>query len=189
MTDTIIQHGRMTGSDDADIRDAVVQAEGVRWELVSELAGLGATMSAAMDAIPGFVPCGHAFAVVIDGLAASAASPEPSELAALVQAVRARSEHVAGHRGVPQGPVVDVRARLGEGDGDAGLRAQLLAMLQGIALAAQRAMELGVMSDDIDVALAHGLSALDGGREELGRGLEECGVVAPQVFSLVQCAQ
>ena len=61
---------------------------------------------------------------------------------------------------------MNVRAGLGSDDKVAAMRAQLLASLQGIAPYAMRAMELGVMSDELDVTLANTLAAL--GREELG---------------------
>lgn len=156
MADEKIQHGAVAGSDDAAQRARIRAAEDARWRLVAELAGLGATMSAAMEAIPGFVPCGHAFGVVIDGLAAAAASDDAAELDELACAVRARSEHVAEHRGVAQGAVVDMRRALAAPS----MRVQLLCALEGVALAAQRAMVLGAMSDDVDVALADGLAAL-----------------------------
>ena len=40
--------------------------------LMAELVGLGTTMCAAMDAHPGFVPCRHAFDVLLEGLEAAA---------------------------------------------------------------------------------------------------------------------
>ena len=40
--------------------------------LMAELVGLGTTMCAAMDANLGFVPCSHAFGVLLEGLEAAA---------------------------------------------------------------------------------------------------------------------
>lgn len=158
-----IQHGAVAGTDDANLRAQIEEVARCQDELVAELVGLGATMSAAMDALPGFVPCGHAFGVVIEGLNASAGHFDPAYIRQLTEAVRARSEHVSDHRGVPQGKVVDVRSALGSQDRIAAMRAQLLVSLQGIAPHAMRAMELGVMSDDVDVVLARGLAALGNG--------------------------
>lgn len=162
-----ILHGAVEGTHDEELRSQIASVAQVQDELVAELVGLGTTMSAAMDALPGFVPCGHAFGVVVEGLAASAGHVAPEDVRQVTEAVRARSEHVSDHRGVPQGAAVDVRAQLAAApanDQAAAMRAQLLLSLQGIAPYALRAMELGVMSDDVDVALARGLAAL--GRED-----------------------
>lgn len=178
-----IQHGTVAGTDDAELAARIHEVAVLQDELLAELVGLGATMSAAMDALPGFVPCGHAFGVVIEGLAACAGRFEPDYLRQLIEAVRARSEHVSDHRGVAQGVAKPVRAELASAAGDeasgqeAALRASLLAALLGIAPYAQRAMELGVMSDDVDVALARGLAAL--GDEQLAA--HELHVVFEQV--------
>ena len=161
-----IQHGAVQG--DEGLREGIAAVAKAQDELVAELVGLGTTMTAAMEALPGFVPCGHAFGVVIEGLNASAGHFEPDYVHQLAEAVRARNEHVSDHRGVPQGSPVDVRAQLAaapEGDASALMRAQLLVSLQGVAPYAMRAMELGVMSDDVDVALAKGLAVL--GRDDV----------------------
>ena len=162
-----ITHGAVAGTDDAAMAAAISEVASAQDALVAELVGLGTTMSRAMDAIEGFVPCGHAFGVVIEGLNASAGRFEPAYIRELTEAVRARSEHVSDHRGVPQGEAVDVRAALKGAADDkvAAMRAQLLVALQGMAPYAMRAMELGVMDDGVDVALARGLSAL--GNSEL----------------------
>ena len=65
MTDHSIQHGPVAAS--ATEADGT---QGLRDQLMAELCGLGATMTAAMAAQPGFVPCEHAFGVVIEGLPA-----------------------------------------------------------------------------------------------------------------------
>ena len=156
-----IQHGAVQG--DEGLKEGIAAVAAAQDELVAELVGLGATMCAAMDALPGFVPCGHAFGVVIEGLNASVGHFEPAYVNQLTEAVRARSEHVSDHRGVPQGAPVDVRAALKAASGDdksAAMRAQLLVTLQGVAPYVMRSMELGVMSDEIDVALARGLAVL-----------------------------
>ena len=158
-----ILHGAVEGTHDEERKSKIASVAQAQDELVAELVGLGTTMSAAMDALPGFVPCGHAFGVVVEGLAASAGHVAPEDVRQLTEAVHARSEHVSDHRGVPQGAAVDVRAQLAAAPADdqvAAMRAQLLVSLQGIAPYALRAMELGVMSDDVDVALARGLAAL-----------------------------
>ncbi len=127
-----------------------------RDELLAELCGLGATMSNAMAAVPGFVPCGHAFGVVIEGLYASVACGSVDELGQLIAAVHDRSEHVSAHRGVEAGAV----AAPADATGEAAL---LLAALRGMAADAYCAMSLGRMDDDCDVFLANALAALGAG--------------------------
>lgn len=151
-----VQHGVVEGVVDVDAARQVVS---LRRQLVAELVGLGATMCAAMDAVPGFVPCGHAFGVVIEGLAASAASMDAAELTSVADDVRARSEHVSDHRGVACGEAVDVLGNAADG-----VR-EVVALLQAAGLEALPAMEAGVMSDELDVALVRALAALGRGNE------------------------
>ncbi len=151
-----MQHGVVEGVVDTDSVRKVVSLRG---QLVAELVGLGATMCAAMDAMPGFVPCGHAFGVVIEGLSASAASMDVAELTSVAADVRARSEHVSDHRGVACGEAVDILATAGDGD------REVLALLQVAGLTALVAMEAGVMSDELDVALVRALAFLGRGTQ------------------------
>ncbi len=127
-----------------------------RDELLAELCGLGATMTNAMDAMPGFAPCGHAFGVVIEGLYASVACSDEASLDEYIEAVHDRSEHVSAHRGVEQGVVC------APADNDAS-SALLLAALRGMAADAYCAMTLGHMDDEVDVLLANALAALGAG--------------------------
>lgn len=73
--------------------------------LMAELVGLGTTMRAAMDANPGFVPCSHAFGVLLEGLDAAAVPAATETLREQADKIHARSEHIAEHRGVPRGAV------------------------------------------------------------------------------------
>ncbi len=146
-----VQHGDVEGLVEVD---DVKKVMALRGQLAAELVGLGSTMCAAMDAMPGFVPCGHAFGVVLEGLAAGAASVSAEELAGITADVKARSEHVSDHRGVAQGEAVDILAGT-----DAEARVTF-AIIQVAALQALPAMEAGVMSDELDVALVRALAAL-----------------------------
>ncbi len=132
--------------------------------LLAELCGLGATMTNAMEAVPGFVPCGHAFGVVVEGLYASVACGSAAELDELIAAVHDRSEHVSAHRGVDAGAVAEPAAATPEA-------ALLLAALRGMAADAYCAMSLGRMDDEADVLLANALAALGAG--EVGHDLLE----------------
>ena len=150
MTEHSIQHGPVTAS--ATETDGV---QGLRDQLMAELCGLGATMTAAMAAQPGFVPCEHAFGVVIEGLEAVSSSDE-SRLSEVAEDVRARSEHVSAHRGVPMGTAQIPAPAAPEA-------ALLLAALCGIAADAACAMRCGRMDQDVDVFLVNALAALGAG--------------------------
>lgn len=151
MTDHSIQHGPVAAS--ATEADG---AQGLRDQLMAELCGLGATMTAAMAAQPGFVPCEHAFGVVIEGLEAAVSSSDESRLSEVAEDVRARSEHVSAHRGVPMGTARMPAPATPEA-------ALLLAALRGIAADAACAMRLGRMDQDVDVFLVNALAALGAG--------------------------
>lgn len=151
MTEHSIQHGPVTAS--ATEADGV---QGLRDQLMAELCGLGATMTAAMAAQPGFVPCEHAFGVVIEGLEAAVSSSDESRLSEVAEDVRARSEHVSTHRGVPMGTAQIPAPATPEA-------ALLLAALCGIAADAACAMRCGRMDQDVDVFLVNALAALGAG--------------------------
>lgn len=151
MTDHSIQHGPVAAS--ATEADG---AQGLRDQLMAELCGLGATMTAAMAAQPGFVPCEHAFGVVIEGLEAAVSSSDEFRLSEVAEDVRARSEHVSAHRGVPMGTAQMPAPATPEA-------ALLLAALRGIAADAACAMRLGRMDQDVDVFLVNALAALGAG--------------------------
>lgn len=151
MTDHSIQHGPVAAS--ATEADG---AQGLRDQLMAELCGLGATMTAAMAAQPGFVPCEHAFGVVIEGLEAAVSSSDESRLSEVAEDVRARSEHVSAHRGVPMGTAQMPAPATPEA-------ALLLAALRGIAADAACAMRLGRMDQDVHVFLVNALAALGAG--------------------------
>ena len=151
MTEHSIQHGPVTAS--ATEADGV---QGLRDQLMAELCGLGATMTAAMAAQPGFVPCEHAFGVVIEGLEAAVSSSDGSRLSEVAEDVRARSEHVSAHRGVPMGTAQIPAPATPEA-------ALLLAALCGIAADAACAMRCGRMDQDVDVFLVNALAALGAG--------------------------
>ncbi|WP_117204504.1 hypothetical protein [Paratractidigestivibacter faecalis] len=151
MTEHSIQHGPIAAS--ATEADG---AQGLRDQLMAELCGLGATMTAAMVAQPGFVPCEHAFGMVIEGLEAAVSSSDESCLSEVAEDVRARSEHVSAHRGVPMGTAQMPAPATPEA-------ALLLAALRGIAADAACAMRLGRMDQDVDVFLVNALTALGAG--------------------------
>lgn len=151
-----IVHGSIGSVADEDSTGAAEALREAQGELVGELVGLGATMCAAMDEHPGFVPCEHAFGVVIEGLAASLGGRDIARVNELAEAVRARSEHVSEHRGVAQGAAVDACEAVRGNE----MCALALAGIQAAAVGAETAMELGTMSEELDVALIRVLAGL-----------------------------
>lgn len=70
-------------------------------ELFGALCGLGGTITEAMNEIPGFVPCGHPAAVVLEALALCGDDTASAEaIAEQTEVVRGFIEHVSEHRGV-----------------------------------------------------------------------------------------
>lgn len=63
------------------------------------IVALGATITAAMDDVPGFVPCGTPTQVILSAISAVEKGDE-SELAQQEQTLGDFIQHVAGHRGV-----------------------------------------------------------------------------------------
>ena len=175
MTDHSIQHGPVAAS-----ATEANGAQGLRDQLMAELCGLGATMTAAMAAQPGFVPCEHAFGVVIEGLEAAVSSSDESRLSEVAEDVRARSEHVSAHRGVPMGTAQMPAPATPEA-------ALLLAALRGIAADAACAMRLGRMDQDVDVFLLNALAALGAGDASHAL-LERAGQVALAASGLARQA-
>lgn len=120
--------------------------------LMAELVGLGTTMCAAMDANPGFVPCSHAFDVLLEGLEA-AAVPAPLEiLREQAGKVHARSEHIAEHRGVPRGAVTCPYAGPG--------REPIADAVSSVKMAACAIEDSGCENEEACVAIARALAGI-----------------------------
>lgn len=128
-------------------------------EMQNELAGatvaLGATITAAMDDVPGFVPCGTPAQVVLDALAAAGAAEPEADLAQRVAQVRGFVEHVSGHRGVPAHAGTDITALSPVGK-------QLLDALFSFAASANAES----LSPDATSWLYRSLAALEGNDDE-----------------------
>ena len=91
-------------------------------QLVNALAGLGSTITEAMDVIEGFVPCGHPALTVSNALVALDADDDAT-LAQQLETVEGFIDHVSENRGVPAyhgievelaGPKVDLLAAIRE---------------------------------------------------------------------------
>lgn len=128
-------------------------------EIQNELAGatvaLGATITAAMDDAPGFVPCGTPAQVVLDALNAAGTAEPETDLPQRVAQVRGFVEHVSGHRGVPAHTGTDVATLSPAGK-------QLLDALLGFAASANAE----TLSPEDTSWLYRSLAALETGNDE-----------------------
>lgn len=157
----MVQHGPVDMSSE-ELSAQIHAVAAAQDELLAECVSLGTTLTRAMDALPGFVPCGHAFSELIVGVAETLGRQDVEELAQVKEAVRARAEHVADHRGVELGKALNPVPELVKLDANSPQRVKLalLAALQSLAIYTRRAMELGEMRDEINVAIARGLALL-----------------------------
>ena len=69
-------------------------------QLINALAGLGSTITEAMDEIEGFVPCGHPALVVVEAVNAISGGADDAVLAEQLETVDGFIDHVAENRGV-----------------------------------------------------------------------------------------
>lgn len=118
--------------------------------LMAELVGLGTTMCAAMDANPGFVPCSHAFDVLLEGLEAAAVPASLEILREQAGKVHAHSEHIAEHRGVPRGAVTCLYAGPG--------REPIADAVSSVKMAACAIEDSGCENEEACVAIARALA-------------------------------
>lgn len=151
--DLVVLHGEVGASVSEELVEGVELARGT---LMDELCGLARTLVAAMEENPGFVPCGHAFAELVEGTYAATSSDSEEELMGWARAARARSEHVSEHRGVAAGPAVFPVP-------DGAEEALLFAAARGLSADAVRALRVGRPFEAAGVALAEALAALGGG--------------------------
>lgn len=80
-------------------------------QLVNALAGLGSTITEAMDVIEGFVPCGHPALTVSNALVALDADDDAA-LAQQLETVEGFIDHVSENRGVTAYHGIEVEPRV-----------------------------------------------------------------------------
>ena len=103
-------------------------------QLVNALAGLGSTITEAMDVIEGFVPCGHPALTVSNALVALDADDDAA-LAQQFETVAGFIDHVSENRGVAAYHGIEVEL--------AGPKADLLAAIREVGALMQTAGEIG----------------------------------------------
>lgn len=130
-------------------------------QLVNALAGLGSTITEAMDVIEGFVPCGHPALTVSNALVALG-SDDNSVLAQQLETVDGFIDHVSENRGVTA--YHDLTVEL------VGPKADLFAAIREVGALMQTA---GVKNTQVNEWVYRGLAALNDSDEKAAEKLAE----------------
>lgn len=150
-------HGAVTAVSDAEFKELVSLSQ-AQAELLAQTAGLAITLSNAMEAVAGFIPCVHAFSELFVGLKLSFGDAEIKDVQMALDGVRARAEHVSAHRGVDKGEPFDLIAAMKAYTATAAKLSQLVANLHVLASLAERAQRLGSTDDTLNKAIAVSLA-------------------------------
>ncbi len=118
-------------------------------QLVNALAGLGSTITEAMDVIEGFVPCGHPALTVSNALAALDADDDAA-LAQQLETAEGFIDHVSENRGVAAYHGIEVEL--------AGPKADLFAAIREVGALMQTA---GVKNTQVNEWVYRSLAALN----------------------------
>ncbi|WP_028263791.1 hypothetical protein [Atopobium fossor] len=181
-------HGAVAAVSDAESKELVAVSV-AQSELLAQSVGLGITLSNAMSAIPGFIPCGHAFSELFLGLKFSFGEAALSEVEAVTEGVRARAEHVSNHRGVEQGKPFDLMVSMRADGATAGKLAQLMASLHVLASLAERAQRLGVTNDELNKTVAESLALTAKSKvqcEEFAKAADRVAQFIPVALQMLQ---
>ena len=130
-------------------------------QLVNALAGLGSTITEAMDVIEGFVPCGHPALTVSNALVALDADDD-AVLTQQLETVKGFIDHVSENRGVAAHH--DLLIEL------VGPKANLFAAIREIGTLMQTA---GVKNTQVNEWVYRSLAALDSSDEKAAEQLAE----------------
>lgn len=140
-------------------------------QLVNALAGLGSTITEAMDVIEGFVPCGHPALTVSNALVALDADDDAA-LAQQLETVEGFIDHVSENRGVTAHHDIE----LGE---LTGAKAELYAEISAIANLTKTA---GVKNTQVNEWLYRSLAALDSSDEKAAEQLAESPAIKAELL-------
>lgn len=134
-------------------------------KLVNALAGLGSTITEAMDVIEGFVPCEHPALAVSNALVALDADDDAA-LAQQLETVEGFIDHVSENRGVTAHHDVFVEL--------AGPKADLLAAVREVGILMQTA---GVKNTQVNEWVYRSLATLNDSDEKVAEKLAEAPVI------------
>lgn len=130
-------------------------------QLVNALAGLGSTITEAMDVIEGFVPCGHPALTVSNALVALDADDDAA-LAQQLETVKGFIDHVSEDRGVTAHHDASVELT--------GSKANLFAAIREVGTLMQTA---GVKNTQVNEWVYRSLAALNDSDEKAAEKLAE----------------
>lgn len=134
-------------------------------QLVNALAGLGSTITEAMDVIEGFVPCGHPALTVSNALVALDADDDAT-LAQQLETVEGFIDHVSENRGVAAHHDASVELT--------GSKANLFAAIREVGTLMQTA---GVKNTQVNEWVYRSLAALNDSDEKAAEKLAEAPVI------------
>ena len=138
-------------------------------QLVNALAGLGSTITEAMDVIEGFVPCGHPALTVSNALAALDA--DDAALAQQLETVEGFIDHVSENRGVAAYHGIEVELT--------GPKADLFAAIREAGALMQTA---GVKNTQVNEWVYRSLAALNGSDEKAAEQLAESPAIKAELL-------
>ena len=138
-------------------------------QLVNALAGLGSTITEAMDVIEGFVPCGHPALTVSNALAALDA--DDAALAQQLETVEGFIDHVSENRGVTAYHGIEVEL--------AGPKADLFAAIREVGALMQTA---GVKNTQVNEWVYRSLAALNDSDEKAAEKLAESPTIKAELL-------
>lgn len=133
----------------------------IKQQLVNALAGLGSTITEAMDVIEGFVPCGHPALTVSNALVALDADDDAA-LAQQLETVKGFIDHVSENRGVTAHHDASVELT--------GSKANLFAAIREVGTLMQTA---GVKNTQVNEWVYRSLAALNDSDEKAAEKLAE----------------
>lgn len=139
-------------------------------QLVNALAGLGSTITEAMDVIEGFVPCGHPALTVSNALVALDADDDAA-LAQQLETVEGFIDHVSENRGVAAYHGIEVEL--------AGPKAGLFAAIREVGAPMQTA---GVKNTQANEWVYRSLAALDSSDEKAAEQLAESPAIKAELL-------
>ena len=136
-------------------------------QLVDALAGLGSTITEAMDVIEGFVPCGHPALTVSNALDVD----DDAALAQQLETVEGFIDHVSENRGVAAYHGIEVEL--------AGPKADLFAAIREVGALMQTA---GVKNTQVNEWVYRSLAALDSSNEKAAEQLAESPTIKAELL-------
>ena len=139
-------------------------------QLVNALAGLGSTITEAMDVIEGFVPCGHPALTVSNALVALG-TDDDAALAQQLETVKGFIDHVSENRGVTAHH--DLLVEL------VGPKADLFAAIREVGTLMQTA---GVKNTQVNEWVYRSLAALNDSDEKAAEKLAEAPTIKAELL-------